>query len=133
MRSKLKQLHQSFDPQDEFLNEGHQIVKARAYPRKPPLWAMSDTKIRQLILRSFPKAHTSDTQRAAAGRWASVIHLYFRMGYTRPQIAHEIGSTTTKVHGIIRSILRVSKGLRANGQGKLKGSRGRPKNVPHIV
>lgn len=130
MRSRRKQLGQSFDYRDEFLG-GHQVVKARTYKRQTPLWALNDVKIKQLILRSFPKTQTSATQRAAASRWASVIHLYFRMGYTRAQIAHEIGSTVTKVHGIIRSILRVSKGLRADGQGKLKGSRGRPKKLPY--
>lgn len=106
-----------------------QIVQARTYRRASPLWTKSDKKIQELITRSFPKVQTSPTQRTAAARWVSVIHLYFRMGYTRSQIAHEIGSTTTKVHGIIRSILRVSKGLRADGCGKLKGSRGRPKNT----
>lgn len=109
-----------------------QIVQARTYRRASPIWTKSDKKIQELITRSFPKVQSSPTQRAAAAKWVSVIHLYFRMGYTRSQIAHELGSTYTKIKGIIRSITRVSKGLRADGYGKLKGSRGRPKNTaPH--
>lgn len=106
-----------------------QIVQARTYRRVSPLWTKSDKKIQELVTRSFPKMQTDPVQRAAAARWVSVIHLYFRMGYTRSQIAHELGSTYTKIKGIIRSITRVSNGLRADGYGKLKGFRGRPKNA----
>ena len=102
-----------------------QVVQARTYKRKKPTWVWNDKKIRDLIVRAFPKMETSRTQRESAARWASVIHLYFRMGYTRAQIAEEIGSTTGKIHGIIRSISRVSKGLRADGTGRLKS------NMPH--
>lgn len=97
----------------------YQIEQARSYRRIQPLWVRNEKKVAALILRSFPKAKTNKGQREAAARWASVIHLYYRMGYTRSQIAHEIGSTETKVSGIIRSITRVSKGLRADGSGKL--------------
>lgn len=104
-----------------------QIVQARTYRRTTPLWTKSDKKIQQLLLRSFPKMKVDAGQRASAARWASVIHFYFRMAYTRAQIAHELGSTTTKIHGIIRSILRVSNNLAANGSGVLGRPRGKPK------
>jgi len=99
---------------------GHGIVKARTYKRAVPMWALNDKAIRKMVLRAFPKFITDASQRERAARWASVIHLYFRMGYTRGQIAEEIGSNACKVHGVIRSILRVSKGLRADGSGKLR-------------
>jgi hypothetical protein len=98
------------------------VVKARTYKRGVPAWAFNDKKVRALILRAFPKMASSPTHKAGAGRWGAVIHLYFRMGYTRSQIAEELGSSTQKVHGVIRSILRVSKGLRADGSGRLKAN-----------
>jgi len=101
----------------------HQVVQARTYDRTIPEWALSERGIGEVIKRAFPKWETS--QREAASRWAVVINLYFRMGYTRSQIAEEIGSTTSKVHGVIRSILRVSKGFSA-AKGSVRGRRGRP-------
>jgi len=121
MRVK-EQLNRSVDQQDPFLTGGHQVVGARKYKRAVPLWAMSDKATRKVILRAFPNFITDSVQREGAARWASVIHLYFRMGYTRGQIAEEIGSSACKIHGVIRSILRVSKGLRANGSGKLRAT-----------
>lgn len=111
-----KSLRQVLDQSDRF-NVAHQVTGARTYKRRVPTWAMNDQLIRRLLLKTFPKMATSKVQRASAARWGAVIHLYFRMGYTRSQIAEEIGSTAVKVHGVIRSILRVSKGLRADGSG----------------
>lgn len=124
MRSK-RQLSRVIDGQ--FLVGGNHIVGARTYKRASPTWTRSEVRIREILLRAFPRLTTNDRQRESAARWATVIHLYFRMGYTRPQIAHEIGSTTGKIHSLIRSIIRVSNGLRADGTGKLQGKRGRPR------
>jgi hypothetical protein len=104
----------------------HQIVRARTYTRANPEWAQSDKGIAGVIERAFPKWKT--TQIEAASRWAAIIHLYFRMGFTRSQIAAEIGSTTQKVHCTIRSIYRVSKGLNA-AKGSIRGRRGRPPKI----
>ena len=125
---KNAQLRRVLDGNDGFISGGNQIVGARTYKRKTPKWVLDDKKIGILLLRSFPKLATNSSQREAAGRWAAIIHLYFRMGYTRNQVADEIGSTEEKIKSIIRSIRRVFKGLRANGSGKLSGKRGRPKN-----
>ena len=120
-----KRLHQVLDQSDSFAVGGHRIVRPRTYKRDIPKWAMSDTKVRSLLLNAFPKLATSDNQREAAGRWATVIHLYFRIGYTRGQIADELDTTTERVKGVIRSIYRVAEGRRANGTGaktkKIKG------------
>jgi hypothetical protein len=114
----MAQLRNVMDGGEQFMG-GHGIVKARTYKRKVPEWTKSDKAIRKVILRAFPGLASDPEQRKAASRWANVINLYFRLGYTRSQIAEEIGSSSSKVHGVIRSILRVSKGLRANGTGKL--------------
>jgi hypothetical protein len=114
----MANIRNMMDGGEQFMS-GHGIVKARTYKRRIPEWALSDKEVRKVILRAFPRMKSDSEQRALAARWASVIHLYFRVGYTRSQIAEEIGSSTDKIHGVIRSILRVSKGLRANGSGKL--------------
>lgn len=95
----------------------HGVVKPRTYKKRIPLWAVNDSKIKELIQRSFPNWQSNPRMRDDAARWAAVIHLYFRVGYTRSQIAHEIGSTDCKISGIIRSIKRASLGLQGNGRG----------------
>jgi hypothetical protein len=119
MRAK-KQLGWSLDQNDGFMQGGHQIVQARTYKRKTPAWVYKDSEIQKVLLRAFPKLATDDRQRDSAGRWGLVIHLYFRLGYTRGQIAEELDTTTERVKGLIRSIYRVSKGRRADGRGPLK-------------
>jgi hypothetical protein len=98
----------------------HQVVQARTYGRKCPEWTQNDKQIAEVIRQVFPRWDT--TQKTAAARWALVIHLYFRMGYTRSQIAEETGSTTEKIKGVIRSIYRASQGRRADGRGLRKGT-----------
>lgn len=126
---KTQKLKQVLDRSDGFISGGHQIVSARTYKRAVPRWTKNDRLIRELLLKTFPKMATDSRQHDSAARWGAVIHLYFRMGYTRSQIAEEIGSTSVKIHGIIRSILRVSKGIRADGRGPLGRPKGRPKNA----
>jgi hypothetical protein len=128
---KYSQLRKVVDTSDLFISDGNQDVGARQYARLVPAWAKSDKAIKSLLLRSFPKLATDPKQREAAGRWAAVINLYFRLGYTRSQVAEEIGSSSGKVHGVIRNISRVINGLRANGSGLRGGKRGRrKKSVP---
>lgn len=124
---KSKQLRGSFDPKDSFLSSGHQVVQARSNKRETPDWAMSNARVREILLRSFPKLKTETRQRNAAARWMWVIQLYYRLGYTYTQVAEEIGSSPVKVENVIRSIKRVVQGLRADGRGRLTGKRGRPK------
>lgn len=111
------QLRRSLDRNESFLNGGHQTVGARTYKRTTPAWAKNDRFIQQLLQRSFPKLANNDNQREAAGRWAAVIHLYFRIGYTRSQIAEELDSTEERIKGVIRSIYRAAQGKRADGSG----------------
>ena len=51
MKKRLKDV---LDGNDTYVSGGHQIVKARTYKRIVPAWALSDKKVRQLLLRSFP-------------------------------------------------------------------------------
>jgi hypothetical protein len=126
--SKSSELRHIFGGNEAFF-QGHQTVGARTYDREAPKWTKSDIAIRNLLLRVFPKLATDENQRTSAARWVSVIHLYYRLGYTRGQIAEEIGSSDVKVHGVIRSITRACNGLRADGSGQRSGRRGRPRNT----
>lgn len=123
MKRSTKQLGRALDQNDGFMTGGHQIVHARTYKRVIPAWAVNGKEVQKVLLRAFPKLATDDRQRESAGRWTMVIHLYFRLGYTRGQIAEELDTTTERVKGYIRSIYRVSKGLRADGKGPLKRGR----------
>lgn len=112
----MTKLGQQFDYSEPFMN-GHQIVNARTYKRSVPEWAYNDAAVKDLLLTAFPKLKTDKRQATAAARWVSVIHLYFRMKYTRSQIAEELDSTVSRIDSVIRSIYRTAKGHRANGSG----------------
>jgi hypothetical protein len=109
-------VYKHVDFKESFMRS-HTIVRARTYKRVVPDWARNNKATQKIILQAFPNMATDPEQRAQAARWAAVIHLYFRVGYTRGQIVEELGSSYSKIHGVIRSILRVSKGLRADGSG----------------
>lgn len=126
--SRSSQLRKTVGGNETFF-QGHQTVGARTYAREAPEWTKNDAEIKKLLLKVFPKLATDSGQRASAARWASVIHLYYRLGYTRSQIAEEIGSTDVKIHGVIRSIARAYRGLRADGSGARSNRRGRPRKT----
>lgn len=113
------------------MTHGHQIIKPRSDDKKSvPDWALDDKKVREVVLRSFPKYGTNARQRKGAARWIRVIHLYFRMGMTRGQVAEEMGVTPVVVKSIVQAIRSVAAGRRADRTGKL-GSvpRGRPRKI----
>jgi hypothetical protein len=124
----FEQLRGKFDGSESFMNHGHQIIKIRRGNRKNPPWVKCDTKIREILLRSFPKMLTNPLQRSRAGTWARVIHLYFRMQMTYSQVAAELNIKPRRAEDLIRSIRRAGAGRKANGKGLLgKRATGRPK------
>jgi hypothetical protein len=128
----FQQLRRVFEGSDPFMGGkgggGHQIVGPRKRKRQVPLWAQNTEKIKAILIRSFPKLKTDLKQRARAARWARVIHLYYRLGWTYTQVAEELEMKPGNLHNMTVSIRRAANGLRANGTGKLAGKRGRPKN-----
>lgn len=124
-----EQLRQHLDSNDPFMSRGHSIIKIRKGWRKKqvPEWATNDRSIQALVLRSFPKLKSDNEQRRRAGRWVRVINLYFRMGWTRGQIADELETTPTIIRSIVQAIRRVAAGRKANGTGYLGAPKGRPK------
>jgi hypothetical protein len=110
----LAQLRTKLDGNDAFLSGGHQIKKIRAHKRRVPSWTANDAAVQKLLLRSFPKLQTSAKQRKYAGRWARIIHLFYRIGMSRTQVAKEMRLDATVIKDALRSIKRASRGIRAN-------------------
>jgi hypothetical protein len=97
---------------------GFQIKNVRTnYDRETPDWIRSNESIQKILLTAFPRLKTDENQRKRAGRWARVIQLYFRLGWTIGEIADEINVKQNVVSMIIRSIVRTARGERADGSG----------------
>ena len=125
-------LRTKIDSNDPFF-KGSRMIEIPIYEKKIPKWINDAEKTQEILLKSFPKLKTDPNQRKAAGRWNRIIHLYWHLNYTHEQIVSEFNDTNEKqetlysIRSVIRSIKRVSKGIRANGTGKFSGKRGRPK------
>ena len=108
-----------FDGASQFMAGGHQILHpTRRHKRKSPEWVKSDIEIRKLLLRSFPKMTTHPRQRRWAGRWARVIHLYFRLGHTPKEVSEEMEETEVVVRNLLNHIRRAARGVQAHGGHK---------------
>ncbi len=128
MNRDFQQLRTILDGDDPFMVGGHQKSSLRKKERIVPEWTKNDKKVREVLLRSFPKLRTDPKQRRQAARWARIIHLYFRMQYTYRQVADELDMPLKAMESMIRSIKRVAAGKRANGTGLLGSIPvGRPK------
>lgn len=125
------ELRKKIDSNDPFVTGGHQVLKPRSDDKKKvPEWTRDDKKVREVLLRAFPKLTTDTRQRTRAARWIRVIHLYFRMYMTRGQVAVELGESPKWVRDIVRNIRRVAAGRRSDGNGMLGvRPRGRPKKI----
>jgi hypothetical protein len=120
--------------------KGYQILKIRRPRKKVPDWVNDEDFIRALLLKSFPGMFEKTRERARAARWVRIIYLYFRLGWSRGQIAEEFQETYSSVDSAIRGILRVARGTRCDGRGKLTelgkrvktGKTGRPRKVTPV-
>ena len=128
MNKDFQQLRRVLGGNDPFTNHGHQIVVLRKRKRISPEWVRSNAKIREVLLRAFPKLAINQKQRDHAALWARIIHLYFRLQWTHRQVADELDMNPATVHNMINGIRRVSTGKRAD-TNKPRGvrKRGRPK------
>ena len=132
-------LRRGFDNREPFMTGGHQLINsvgATQHNRRVstlPAWANDDEKVRQLLLRVFPKLLTDDRQRQRARRWNQVIHFYFRMGLTHNQIADEMGEPAAAIGSTIQKIYYAAAGRRSDTGKPLKGKRGRPKKNKDVI
>jgi DNA-directed RNA polymerase specialized sigma24 family protein len=124
LKRRNKQRIPGFGGDDsQFVNGGAQIINplgpASHVKRldRIPEWATDDKQVKELLLRSFPKLKEDPAQMQRAGRWAQVIHLYFRMGWTQSQIADEMNISQAAVNSMLRSISRARNG-KQSGTGR---------------
>ena len=133
-----EELRTKIDGDDPYFT-GHGIIKPRrgnqgnktGIPRTCPDWANNSVKIKELLLRSFPKLKADDRQRAAAGRWARVIQLYYRKQMTHGQVCTELSIPLVTLLSVVRSIDRAIQGKRTDGTGPRTGKMGRPRKSCH--
>ena len=69
--------------------------------RSRPFWAVSDSKIRSLIVRQFPNAITKPIQRRRAARWTSVIYWYWRADLPLETIAEKLDISVSGVKALL--------------------------------
>jgi hypothetical protein len=119
MNKDFQQLRKVFEGGDPFMTGGHQVVGMRKRKRVIPEWTRNNKIVRELLLRSFPKLLTNPKQRAAASRWARIIHLFFRLQWTHRQVAEELGATPGCIHTAITGIKRVAVGRRYDNRALL--------------
>lgn len=128
-RKDMAKLRKKMDGDDGFMG-GHQIKKVRQLfgQRDTPLWAASDTEVRKVLLRAFPKLNREKNQRAAAARWSQAITLVYRVGMPYNHAASEMGLKVGTLRSLLRNIRRVARGQRSDTRAPLGlRPRGRPK------
>lgn len=103
-----------YSSSDQFMRGGHRIINSnRAFAgphRKEELWTNDEIAVRELLLRVFPKLDTNEKDRLRAGRWARLIHLYFKSGLSQGDVANEMKMSKMAVNSMLRNIRRASKG-----------------------
>ena len=131
-RDTFEELRHSIDGSDPFMTNGHQVIRPRrAYKKDHPAWTKSDEKIKQILLRSFPKLQTNSKQRLAAARWLRIIHMYYRVGETIGTIAAELHQKVGTIKRVLVSIKRAATGKNAaNGTERRKRGRPQKNSVP---
>ena len=106
---RFDQLKKKFDRHDPFM-DSHQVLKVRKRKRKIPEWAMDDDKVREILLRSFPKLDIpGSSDSIKAGRWVRIIYLYFRIGMPRNHIAEELNLSMCVLKNVLRRIFRAAR------------------------
>jgi hypothetical protein len=91
-------------------------VRTREHERFVPLWVLDDEKLRQVILKTFPKQATDAQQRESAGRLLRIVYLYFRANQWVKTIAGAVGCSVRAVEGVIRRARKVGAEMFGSGR-----------------
>jgi hypothetical protein len=129
----FQELRKVLDGSDPFMTGGHGIRKPNSRRKKIPDWALNDVSVKEILIRSFPKLQTNLRQRKSAAKWVRVIHLYYRAGMTRGQVATEMGIKDNALKRTLISIKRVAAGRWTDNKGRFGGKKGRPKSAVPLV
>jgi hypothetical protein len=136
-RKDFQKLRKSFDGED--LGPSRSIgVKAPRYlqtrsrpERDDPesQFLYSDSGTQAFLLKNFPDLDNDREQKEQAARWAAVINLYFRAGWTDSRIEKELGWEKGTAGSIVQQIRRKIRGLRRNGKAYSPRKPGRPRKI----
>lgn len=121
-----RQLRKNFDGDDPYVDGGHGVrgggrTSYRTRVSNTPAWVNDDEEVRQLLLKVFPQLESDPVQRQRAGVWMTIIHLYFRLGYTRTHVAMVTQWTFDRVEATIRNIRRAFKGVMTKNGSRRRG------------
>lgn len=112
-RKDMNKLRRRMDGDDGFMT-AHQIKKIRTRERKIPAWTLNDKEVQTVLLRAFPTLHKNRKVAKRAGRWARIIHLYYRVQMPINLLAREMGMTKGSTKMMLVSIRRVAQGKRSD-------------------
>ncbi len=108
-------LRQIVDGSESFMSHAG-TMKVRTIDREVPEWTLSDARVREILLRSFPKLRKEEKQRSKAARWCRIIYLYYRMRLPRQIVAKELRISETGLNGHIQRIGWAASGLNTAGK-----------------
>jgi len=109
IRDTTPSLRASLDGNDTFVSGGHQVIKTAGATRhaermkKVPVWALDDTKIKELVKRRYP----GPKQKKYALRMVRMIYLYYRVGNTAGAVAEELKMSVRAVEEALRRINKI--------------------------
>jgi hypothetical protein len=127
-KKDMARLRRKMDGDDGFM-QAHQIKKIRTREREIPAWTLNDAEVQKVLIRAFPLLKTRAASQKAAGRWARIIHLYYRVQMSNSQVAKEMGEGLNRVKMTLKGIRRVARGRRCDNSGPWLRPRGRPHKV----
>lgn len=125
----LSILRTQLDGNEQFVNS-HGVIKTAGATRhaermrRVPVWVLDDDKVDKFVNFVFPK----NPDRAEV--WRQIIYLYWRVGYTRGQVAAELNMSYATLSQILKRMKRTLRGRRGF-DNKPRGvrPRGRPKKM----
>lgn len=120
--TRLRQLFDGDDPIAGGMQNrggGHSGHNQRV--ENTPEWATDDARVREILLRAFPRLHTNPLQRERAGKWMRIINDYFRCSAKALEIAvqfnHEFAITVSReIETLLRNAARYHVGSDAHGR-----------------
>lgn len=129
------ELLEHFDRKDSFMTRNTADIARRRgiggiKRRGMPEWFRNDRKVKEFLLRRFPKWRTDSSQHFKAKKWATIIHDYFLRGMSDAQIKEGHPNLLfTSRHQVSREVQLIkfaAKGLRLDGRKPTGRKRGRP-------
>lgn len=126
--SDHQKLRGEIDGDDPFMDRPSIVSPAnKDASKKIPDWVFSDELTRKVILQAFPKMADNPIQRKKAARWAAIISLYYRNGWSIPYVCDALHIQPNN----LRFLLDWIKKSAAKTLSGATTKRGRPKKDQH--